>query len=234
MCGRYELSATPAELREHFGEVLPDVLWDSATPEGRYNIAPSQPCPIIRHGKREQRNVLEPLVWGFRPQWAKRGWINARDDRLFQTPAFKEAARKRRALVVATGWYEWQALNDKGKRPYYVRIGEPLAFAGVWTARKLTDEHWELSFAIVTTASVGALRRIHERMPLVMAPDRYAAWLDPATPRPESLLEPYAVERMKAHAVSTKVNDPRNDGPELTEPLDDAASAVAEGGVDGS
>jgi putative SOS response-associated peptidase YedK len=223
MCGRYELNSTPKELRGHFHDLLPEASWSAMTLEGGYNIAPSRRCPVIRYGKREGHNVLEHLTWGYRPQWAKRGWINARDDRLFETPAFKDAARKRRALVVATGWYEWRAMDEKRKQPYYIHLDAPFAFAGIWTARKSNQEDWELSFAIVTTGSAGVVHHIHERMPLIMAPRHYAAWLNPETRRPEALLAPFAAERMTAHPVSTRVNDPRNDDPELIEPLPDAA-----------
>src|SRR5690606_30757532 len=108
MCGRYELNATPAEIHDHFAALIPEHAWRRFTPFVSYNVAPSLACPVIRYSKRDGENVIEPLVWGFRPSWASRSWINARDDRLFTAPAFKDSAAKRRCLVIATGWYEWR------------------------------------------------------------------------------------------------------------------------------
>jgi putative SOS response-associated peptidase YedK len=228
MCGRYELNCTPAGLRRHFGALLPEPCWSGLRIDGSYNIAPGRPCPVIRYGKREGHNVIENLTWGFRPSWAKKPWINARDDRLFEAPAFRESARRRRALVIATGWYEWRPAAERSKQPYYIHFGHLVAFAGIWTARKLGEGEWELSFAIVTTASGGVVRDVHERMPLIMAPDDYAAWLDPLTPSPEALIRPYGVDRMTAYPVSTRVNAPGNDGPACIEPLIESTAVAGD------
>jgi putative SOS response-associated peptidase YedK len=211
MCGRYELNSTARDLEEHFAGLLTAADWQALGAFGSYNIAPSQACLVIRYSKRDGRNVLERLVWGFRPQWSKKGWINARDDTLFRTAAFRESAQKRRCLVLATGWYEWQATGGRRKQPYYIHMSRPFAFAGIWTARRLDEQSWELSFAIVTTDSRGAVAPIHERMPLVLDPRHYAAWLDPSTPDPQSLLRPVDDPSMLAHPVSFTVNDPKND-----------------------
>ncbi len=216
MCGRFELNVTPAALEAEFGSLVPEAPWEALAPISRYNIAPSQPCLVLRYGKREGRNVAEMLLWGFRPQWANRSWINARDDKLFETAAFRESARRRRCLIPATGWYEWQAVpGERRKRPYYIRYDRPFAFAGVWTARRLGEnDDWELTFAIVTTAARGAVAAVHDRMPLVLAPASYAAWLDPATEHPETLLRPVEAQPDELYPVSTYVNDPQNEGPE--------------------
>ena len=143
MCGRYELNATAAELAHHFAGVLPP---GAGFPEfSSYNIAPSLECPVIRYSRRDGINVVERLTWGFEPQWTERAWINARDDRLFSAPTFRGAAAKRRCLVIATGWYEWQA-RTRGKQPYYAHLEKrrPLAFAGVWTAKKNSAGRWKL------------------------------------------------------------------------------------------
>ncbi|HEY8521001.1 MAG TPA: SOS response-associated peptidase [Gammaproteobacteria bacterium] len=219
MCGRYELNATPRDLEEHFGALVRPEDWRSLAPVHRYNIAPSQPCLVIRYSKREGRNVLEPLVWGFRPQWAKRSWINARDDTLFDTAAFRQAAEKRRCLVPATGWFEWQETEGKRKRPWYLHFDRPFAFAGVWTARRVNEGgDWELNFGIVTTDAKGVAQGIHDRMPLVLDPAHYAAWLDPRTENARALLRPFDPTRMAAYPVSTRVNDPKNDDPQVLEP----------------
>lgn len=213
MCGRYELNVTPAMLGRRFAGLLPEgVPWPGFS---RYNVAPSLACPVIRYSRRDHANVLEPLTWGFEPQWSDRAFINARDDRLFSAPTFREAARKRRCLVLATGWYEWQA-RERAKQPFYAYLEthEPLAFAGVWTAKKDAKGDWKLSFAIVTTAADGALATVHDRMPLVMRPENYAAWVDPATEDPASLLVPLEAARLRAHPVSKLVNDPKHDSAE--------------------
>jgi putative SOS response-associated peptidase YedK len=215
MCGRYELNATPAELHAQFAALLPAAAWEAAAGFASYNVAPSLRCPVIRYSKREQTNVVDLLTWGFQPQWSKRSFINARDDRLFAAPTFREAARKRRCLVIATGWYEWQA-QARAKQPFYAHLRKQtvMAFAGIWTARKDARDEWSLSFAIVTTEATPAISEIHDRMPLVLSAASYAAWLDPATADPQALLAPLPDAELTAHPVSRFVNDPKNDGPE--------------------
>lgn len=219
MCGRFELNVTAPALQAQFGALVPDTAWARLAPISRYNIAPSQPCLALRYGKREGRNVAETLVWGYQPTWATRSWINARDDRLFDTPAFRDAARRRRCLVPATGWYEWQSTPGvRQKRPFYIGYDDPFAFAGVWTARQRSEQEWELNFAVITATARGALTQVHDRMPLVLDPRHYAAWLDPTTPEPEELLKPVEAEPDRLYPVSTFVNDPKHDGPECTAP----------------
>ena len=213
MCGRYELNTTPARLQSHFAAVLPA---HAALPDfSSYNVAPSLPCPVIRYSKRDKANVVELLIWGFEPQWTERAWINARAEGVFAAPTFRDAARKRRCLVLATGWYEWQA-RGRGKQPFYAHLEalEPLAFAGIWTAKKDAQGEWKLSFAVITTAAEGPLRDVHDRMPLVMRPEHYARWIDPSTPDPEALLVPLEPSALRAHAVSKFVNDPKHDSAE--------------------
>jgi len=217
MCGRYELNATPAELAAEFGGLVDDAAAFAALPMS-YNIAPSTPQPVIRYGKTEGANVVDLLSWGFRPAWAKRPWINARVETLFTNTAFRESAAKRRCLVIATGWYEWQEVGERMKQPFYVHLERPFAFAGIWTARKLGDDAWEKSFAIVTAPASPALERIHERMPLVLDPRNYAAWVDPATANPAELVQPLEAAQFEAYPVSTFVNDPKNDAAECVGP----------------
>jgi putative SOS response-associated peptidase YedK len=211
MCGRYELNTTAIELSSRFGDLVPGQDWTASVPSTSYNIAPSRDCLVIRYDKRSGNNVVERLIWGFRPPWAKRSWINARDDTLLQTTAFREAARKRRCLVIATGWYEWQDSAAKRKQPYYIRFDCVFAFAGIWTARKLDETQWEVSFAIVTTAARGMVEAIHDRMPLVLDPRHYGAWLSPRVENPQGLLQPFEGAGMEAYPVSRIVNDPKND-----------------------
>ena len=220
MCGRFEINATPQELRDHFGQLLPAHGWEGFTTFSSYNVAPSLSVPVLRFSKRASENVIDRLVWGFRPQWAKRSWINARGDTLFQSTAFRESAKKRRCLVPATGWYEWQDTGGKRKQPYYLHFDRVFAFAGVWTARKVNGADWEANFAIVTTDARGIAEQIHDRMPLVIHPRNYAAWIDPSTENPADLLAPFDDGRMEAYPVSTLVNDPKNDTPACINAVD--------------
>ena len=217
MCGRYELNATPRQIRDHLEGLEPSAHWDNSTSFSSFNIAPSLSPIVIRQRKGE--NQVDSAVWGFRPHWANKSWINARSETLFTLPTFRESARRRRCLAIATGWYEWKAIEPgKPKQPYYFHFSEDcvFAFAGVWTARKLETE-WEVNFAIITTDAQGIARDIHNRMPLVMHPRRYAEWLHPETKEPQSLLAPFDTGELTAYPVSTYVNDPRNDGPKCVE-----------------
>ena len=220
MCGRFEINATPQDLRAHFGALLPPHGWEGFTTFSSYNVAPSVSVPVLRYSKRARENVIDRLIWGFRPQWGKRPWINARSDTLFQSTAFRESAAKRRCLVPATGWYEWQDTGQKRKQPYYLHFDRVFAFAGVWTARKVNGADWEANFAIITTDARGIAEQIHDRMPLVIHPRNYAAWIDPSTENPAAQLSPFDDGRMEAYPVSTLVNDPKNDSPACIDAVD--------------
>jgi putative SOS response-associated peptidase YedK len=222
MCGRYELNATSADLQNHFGNLLPSGAWERFASFASYNIAPSQIVPVIRYSKRDENNVIDRLTWGFRPGWSSKAWINARADNLFATNAFREGAAKRRCLVPATGWYEWQVTQTKRKQPYYMHFDRVFAFAGIWSARKLNEVDWQLNFAIVTTDARGLAEKVHDRMPLVMHPRHYAAWLAPKTNNAETLLEPFDNGSLRVYPISTLVNDPKNDSAAVLEPLQTA------------
>lgn len=212
MCGRYELNATPLQLTNHFGGLLDDTepLTVLAT---SYNIAPSTLQAVIRFGKQEGANIVDHLVWGFRPRWAKRAYINARSETLVTNSVFKESALTRRCLVIATGWYDWRVIDLKRKQPYYMSYRRPFAFGGIWTARKIGDA-WEKSFAIVTAPANDVLGHVHDRMPLVLHPRVYSDWLSPITINPSALMQPLNNGDIEALPVSTLVNDPKNDSPE--------------------
>jgi putative SOS response-associated peptidase YedK len=185
---------------------------------------------------------LRPLVWGLVPSWAKdrsvgSRMINARAESLLDKPAYKRAATSRRCLVPADGWYEWQkspvVKDRKGKprkQPFFVHDadGDVVAFAGLYefwrdAGRDPEDpDAWLTTYAIVTTEATGHLERIHDRMPLALPRDRWDSWLDPAVTDPDdvrALLAPIEVARFDVTPVSTLVNDVRNGGPELIEPV---------------
>ncbi|HKK14953.1 MAG TPA: SOS response-associated peptidase [Gammaproteobacteria bacterium] len=223
MCGRFTL-ATPAErIAEHFQLAAVPAL------APRYNIAPSQPVAAVRAA--EAGRELVWLRWGLVPSWArdpKIGYrmINARAESLAERPAYRTALRRRRCLVPADGFYEWQTLAG-ARQPWYIRLrdGEPFAIAGLW-------EHWQGdngtvidSVTLVTTTANTLLAPVHGRMPVLLPADAYSAWLDPRlqdTGRLSDLLQPYPAESMSAYPVSRRVNDTRTDDRALLEPEPEA------------
>lgn len=220
MCGRYNL-ITDAEAFIDAFQVVNQIQW-----RPRYNIAPSQEVPAVRQESEGRKAVL--LRWGLLPHWArdvKFGYrtINARAETVADKPAFRSAFRKRRCLIPATGFYEWQK-RGKHKQPYNIRVkgAELFAFAGLW-------EHWQSpegqqveSCTIIVTEANEVLRPIHDRMPVILAPEDYDTWMDPGLQDVNSLhrlLKPYPSERMETWPVSSRVGSPANDDPGLVEPL---------------
>ena len=218
MCGRYVRSSLPEVFAARLGARGELDLRPS------YNVAPSQPALIARtdpNGRRE----LAAVRWGLIPFWAKDpkiGYkmINARAETVATKPAYRQAFRRRRCLIAADGFYEWQA-TEGGKQPFLIRLkdGEPFAFAGLW-------ERWEgegrviESCSIIVTEANERLREIHDRMPVILAPEVYDQWLKGESANVtalESLLRAYPAKLMDAYPVSRAVNSPRNDGPELIE-----------------
>jgi putative SOS response-associated peptidase YedK len=231
VCGRYELHANPAAIALAFGlEYPPDI-------HARYNIAPMQPVPIVRintHGARE----LVQMRWGLVPRWARdpaigARMINARAETVAGKASFRTAYRRHRCLLPADGFYEWQA-TPRGKQPVHVgmRDGSTFALAGLYE-RWLSQSGEPLdSCTILTTDANALLRALHDRMPVIVPPEHYARWLDPAEPDPRDVIVPYAPERMRWHAVSTKVNNAKNDDPSCIEAItagDDQATEATEG-----
>lgn len=169
MCGRYSLETPPEQLAAHFGAALP-AEW-----RPRLNAAPSQSLPVLL-----ERNAFVLMQWGYTPSWAKTRLINARAETLSEKPTFRAAFRSRRCLVPADAFYEWQSAPDGTKQPirFALRDGAPFAFGGIW----LQERDMPPAFLIITTAPNALVAPIHDRMPVIVPPERYAAWLDPATP----------------------------------------------------
>ena len=171
---------------------------------------------------------LEPFQWGFIPSWAKtleqlRKPINARSETAADKPMFRKSFRSRRCLVPATGFYEWQKIQG-GKQPYCIQMsdGKPFAFAGLWD--EWTDPEGEVirSMTILTCEPNTLLGEIHNRMPVILSPETYDAWLDPqlnAPPEISLLLCPYPAEKMSVYPVSKLVNNPQNDDPRCVAPI---------------
>jgi putative SOS response-associated peptidase YedK len=208
MCGRYALHASPEVVALQFG------LASVPAFAPRYNIAPAAPVLVVR------TDGAAMLKWGLVPRWARDPSMgarlnNARAETVAEKPSFREAFRRRRCLIPASGFYEWK-LEGKLKQPYYIHpaAGELLAFAGLW-------ERWEgpggalETCAIITTEPNAVMAPIHERMPVIVAPADYGRWLAGA----DGLLRPCPPEAIAAHPVSRAVNRAANDGPDLLLPL---------------
>jgi putative SOS response-associated peptidase YedK len=222
MCGRFLQLSSGDELARLFGfetADVPDLL-------PRYNVAPTQLVPAARLDEDGHR-AFASLRWGLIPSWARdakiaHSPINARAETVAEKPAFRAAFKKRRCLVAASGWYVWQATNGKQKQPYHfhMRDGKPCAFAGLWERWHGTDGEPVETCAILTTGANELVRPVHDRMPVVLAPDDFAAWLDPRTPpdRLHALLRPYPAGAMEAVPVGRYVSNPRNEGPQCLAP----------------
>jgi putative SOS response-associated peptidase YedK len=220
MCGRYTVTATPEVLRALFGYP------EQPNFPPRFNIAPTQPIAIVRlmDGKRQFALVR----WGLLPSWVKDPkaftlLINARGETVASKPAFRAAMKRRRCLIPADGFYEWQAVAGR-KQPFYVRArsGAPFAFAGLWeTWTGPNGEELETA-AIVTTNANKTLSNIHDRMPVVVPPEAFDLWLDCAkvdATTASALIAPAPEGLFEAYPVSTHVNRVANDDPKLVEPL---------------
>jgi putative SOS response-associated peptidase YedK len=216
MCGRFTLRAPASTVAEQFG------LLDAEPLNPRFNIAPTQAVAAVRLATEgdEPARQLVWLKWGLVPSWAKdakigNSLINARAESVADKPAFRAAFRRRRCLVAADGFYEWRRTGGK-KQPYFIRLAEdrPFAFAGLWESWE-GPEHSALdTCTLITTDANELMRPIHDRMPVILSPEHYARWLDPALQKPEHLqplLRPYPSDAMLAYPVSSHVNNPRNE-----------------------
>jgi putative SOS response-associated peptidase YedK len=218
MCGRYTQRTDPKRLAKVFGVAeAPEV-------EPRYNIAPTQ--DVLAVNQTADGREMTFYKWGLVPSWAKdtsigARLINARSETVTEKPAFRQAFKKRRCIIPADGFYEWQRTAGR-KQPFFFRMKDesPFGFAGLW-------EHWEgngnqaiNSCAILTTEANEVLRPVHDRMPVILHPDDYELWLEGGE-REQSLLRellrPYPPEEMAGCPVSTLVNSPSNKGAELIE-----------------
>jgi len=222
MCGRYSITTPVQALRELF-------RFDGAPVnlQPRWNVAPTQAAPVVRmagDGSREFRM----LNWGLVPYWAEdtslqSHMINARGETVHDKPAFRQAFRQRRCLVPADGFYEWQTVAAKSKQPLLFRMRDrsPFAFAGLWERWIPPKGEVLETFAIVNTAANEIMAPFHDRVPVVLAPTDYAAWLDPAIDA-RSLVRAPPSEWLDCMRVSTYVNSVRHDDSGCHEPAPDA------------
>jgi putative SOS response-associated peptidase YedK len=230
MCGRYVQASSPDLLAERFG--VDDVQVEEHEP--RYNVAPRAEVPAVR--RRKDRTVLSSLRWGLVPSWAddpKIGdrLINARAEAIADKPAFRRAFERRRCLIPADGFYEWQPVpGQRRKQPMFAhrRDGEPMAFAGLWEVwRENEDDDWLRSCAIVTTDANDLLMPIHDRMPVILPESAWQTWLDPeADPETlQRLLVPAPDDVVVVYPVSSRVSSADNEGPDLVREVEPDAEA---------
>ena len=224
MCGRFTLTSTPEELARRFQ------LGAFPALAPRYNIAPGQPVLVLRSADDGSRRGAS-LRWGLVPPWANEPdpgarWINARVETLAEKPAFRDAFRARRCLVPADAFYEW-ADHGGFHQPYRIALpdGALFAFAGIWERWRGAQGGVLESCAIVTTDASPGLRRLHDRMPVVLPDAAFAEWLAPAQQDVgalRSLLDGARDPGFVHHAVSTRVNSPSHDDPACAAPADPA------------
>lgn len=221
MCGRFAYFVPAEQLAQHYGLA-------SAPPQvERYNIAPSQNVLAIRQAQSGEREAA-PLKWGLIPHWAKdptigNRMINARGETVAEKPSFRQAFKKRRCIIPASGFYEWGP-SSAGKWPYYIRPADSplLSFAGLWESWRTPDGEPLDSCTIITTAANESLARIHQRMPVCLPESSYDAWLDPESTKETclELLTALPAAAFEIQPVSKTVNNPRNDSKELVAPVE--------------
>lgn len=228
VCGRFYQDLLEEDLQEYFAaEADPGLAKEVLAP--RFNIAPGQQILVVRRDKQHERRSLDALHWGLIPHFAKdkKGayrCINARGETVDKTPTYRTAFQKRRCLVVAHGFYEWVTLGPKQKQPYAIAKADrgPLALAGLWEnwLDKTTGE-WLRSVTIVTTQANDTLRPLHDRMPVVLEQQHFAAWLgeEPASPDAlKGLLVP-SVEAFTLWPVDPRMNRVAVEDPDILRPL---------------
>jgi putative SOS response-associated peptidase YedK len=220
VCNRYRLTHSKQYLAERFQ------AWDEVEDRPRYNIAPTQPVVTVRkeHGKKTRK--FTTMRWGLIPSWAKDTSIgtrtlNARSETVTTTPAFRQSILTKRCLIPADGFYEWQKMGSV-KQPYCFEVGEGdvFAFAGLWDEWTSPDGEIIESCTILTTEPNTLVSDLHNRMPVIVPPEKYEVWLDPdVTDFAEirDILQPYEPTLMRRYPVSTKLNNSKHDDAESAE-----------------
>jgi putative SOS response-associated peptidase YedK len=222
MCGRYELHSHPAAIALAFGLAHPPDV------HARYNIAPTTDVPIVRVNAEGERELVR-MRWGLVPRWAKdpaigARMINARGETIADKPSFRMAYRRHRCLLPANGFYEWQAPppgagEHARKQPLHIGMtdGSLFGLAGLYERWRSDDGNVLDTCTIVTTEANALVKPIHDRMPLIVAPEHYARWLDPANADVGDLIAPYPPAAMACYPVSPRVNSVRHDDASLLE-----------------
>ena len=219
MCGRFSLTTPTEGLRALFGfDEMPNL-------PPRYNIAPTQDVAAVRFVGADAKPSFTLFRWGLIPSWAKdpsigSRMINARAETIAEKPAFRAAFRRRRCLIPADGFYEWEKLPDDRKQPWRVTLegGVPFAFAGLWEDWLGADGSEVATCTIVTTDAAPSITKIHHRMPVILDPAEFSGWLRGTPEEAATMLRPYR-GKLVAYRVSTRVNSVRNDDATLLEPV---------------
>ena len=226
MCGRFTLHTSPEQLAEHFD------LEETPPLAARYNIAPTQPVAIVRPDREANSREWALVHWGLIPSWAKEPgigarMINARGETVAEKPSFRAALRRRRCLLPADGFYEWKK-EGRSKQPFHIRLRsqEPFAFAGLWETWTAPDGSELQSCTLITTEANELMATVHDRMPVILAPEDYAQWLGTGKDADareldqlQHLLRPFDAELMEAYPVSQQVNNPQVEGPACIAPI---------------
>lgn len=211
MCGRYATTRSAEDLAKLFAAF--DDTDGALAPD--YNLAPTDPAPIVRVSESRGQRVISVARWGLLPVWADNPragarMINARSETVATAKAYAASFKQKRCIVPADGWFEWATIDGR-KQPHFMTLPEGLAFAGLWASGR-----FGLSCSIITTAAVGGLTRVHDRMPLLLEPDRWSEWL--TAPADAALLAPPSLDyvaSIEIRPVGPAVGNVRNDGPEL-------------------
>jgi putative SOS response-associated peptidase YedK len=225
MCGRFARKSTQEVLADWFGVELEDMPWFAPS----YNVAPQSVQPVVRLNRDSGHREFAQMRWGLVPFWAKDpkfgySTINARAEEVASKPAYREALRKRRCLVPADAFYEWQRIDKKTKHPFAfaLKSGEPYAMAGLWERWQPKEGEPLETFTILTTDPNELMEPVHNRMPVILAAKDYARWLDPGVQNsgdsaqpPVDLLRPFPAEKMLSWPVSDRVGNVRNNDPQL-------------------
>jgi putative SOS response-associated peptidase YedK len=229
MCGRFARKSTQQVLADWFGVELEEMPWFAPS----YNVAPQSVQPVVRLNRDSGEREFAQMRWGLVPFWAKDAkvgysTINARAEEAASKPAYREALKRRRCLVPADAFYEWQRIDKKTKRPFAIALksGEPYAMAGLWERWQPKEGAALETFTILTTDPNQLMEPIHNRMPVILAERDYQRWLEPdgfdpgggARP-PVDLLRPYPADEMIAWPVRERVGNVRNNDPQLLDQL---------------
>jgi len=228
MCGRYRLSRRKQIIEEQFDTADWQDDWSP-----RYNIAPTQPIPVIRQHPKEPVRQVSMMRWGLIPSWAKdtsgaARTINARSETAATKPAFRDPLKFRRCLIPADAFYEWKR-TATSKQPYCFEVndGGMFAFAGLWDGWKNAEGQWVRTCSILTTTPNAVAATVHDRMPVILDPDTYDLWLDPGQSNVHvvsELLKPYDAHLMRCYPVSTRINHVANDDEECSRPAEPTQS----------
>jgi len=230
MCGRYRLTRTKQIVEAYFDAVSEEDAPDWSL---RYNIAPTQPVPVIRQHPQEPRRELSLIRWGLIPAWAKDAsgaarMINARSESAATLPAFRTALKFRRCLIPADGFYEWRT-TGRAKQPYCFEVdseagkADLFAFAGLWERWKDPAGKLLETCTILTTTPNTVAAAVHDRMPVILNPESYDLWLDPGmknTGIVSELLKPYDARAMRTYPVSQRINNAANEDPQCCVPIE--------------